>query len=436
MQRERLLGTEPRTTRIAELGLSAFAALVPFQALGPWSVPDVLRFELCDWLLAASLPWLLLAIWRARSELAHSQVLRGWLALTLAGTLSLLGRDRPWVELARVWAPVLLVAGIISLSPASRSSVLRAAVGGGAVALSAGLIGYVAAAVGFIPEIRGQLPFAYRSLHPLFPDVLRLAGTFGESCESLGEYAIVWLSLLLVLSRNALGLALGAATLLLTFSSAWIGLPLMAAAAFRRHARLALAVALALCLAASWFMNFGRPGDPGPTDAPCAELDVEHYVTVFVDRTRCRQLGVTTYRQAKEAAWRAFALSPWTGIGSGGFREFAQSAFAPGVAATFYQSPHSTWFGILAERGLCGLVALGFFVWTLYRTRPGDALYGPLTAAALALLLISWNADLLHQRYVWLWSALCNNALCGPGGRALGIIRHARAHQHQTLESR
>jgi hypothetical protein len=73
---------------------------------------------------------------------------------------------------------------VVSLAPAARSGVLRAAVGGGVVALGAGLLGYTGVALGLIPEINGHLPFAFRSLHPLFPNVLRLAGTFGESCQA------------------------------------------------------------------------------------------------------------------------------------------------------------------------------------------------------------------------------------------------------------
>jgi hypothetical protein len=82
-----------------------------------------------------------------------------------------------------------------------------------------------------------------------------------------------------------------------------------------------------------------------------------------------------------------------------------------------------------------GLVALGFLVWTLYRTRRGTPLSDPLTAAALALLLISLNADLLHQRYVWLWSALLDAPRHATQAHATASFG-ARASEHQVLEAR
>jgi hypothetical protein len=410
--------------------LAAFAALLPFQALGPWSVSAVARFELGDWILALASPWLAALLWRQRTDVFSSPIVRAWIVFSVAGAISIAIHGIAGAELARVVAPSVVVASLVALREDESARVLLAAVRGGWIALGLGLIGYAFVAVGLIPPVDGDLLFAFRSPHPVFDGVLRLSGTFGHACQELGDYALVWLACLGIANvsqrERIAGFAIGSLATLLTFSSAWVGLPCVAMTYFertRRFAWLAIAASLALSAISSYRMNFEPPNHRAydattQLEADCDRLDIEHYVTQLLDDGTCRQLvqrwpapaRLTTYWHAKQVAWNAFVIAPLFGIGSGQFRTAANSSIATrfdeDAAASFYQSPHSQYLGTLAERGILGAVALIALLWTLFRAAPGPLAADTLRAALLGLALIGLNADLFHARYVWLLAGL------------------------------
>ncbi len=431
---------------IAGLALAAFAALVPFQGIGRLYASDFLRIGPADWVLAAGTPWLAASIWRARRCVVGSWIVRALTALALAGTVA----TGSLVALTRVWAPVFVVAAFLALEPAARKRVLAAAVGGGWIALALGLIGFAATAFGLLPRIRDELPFAMQGPHPVFDGMLRFSGTFGVSCQDLGDYLIVWLALL-ALTRSprrqrAFGLALGTFGVLLTFASSWVALPLVLVASLARLEvplpRLVVAAALVSTLALSagstWLMNFGVPGR-AVAEGPCDTLDIEHHVTrISDDGSRCWQLVDTwpyparksNYRYAKEVAWRAFLHAPLFGIGAGEFASAAraevETRFGPRTPSTYYASPHSVYLGVLAERGLCGFAALVLLAWVMFRAAPTAPLLHPIWSAAAGLTLVGLNADLLHHRDVWLLVAVLS-ACCSHAGRRMGPAGRAES---------
>jgi hypothetical protein len=390
-------------------------------------VTTIVRFEFGDWILALASPWLAALLWQRRSEVFGSPSVRAWIAFSLAGAISIVIRGIGGAELARVFAPSFVVASLVALRPEESTRVLLAAVRGGWIALGLGLVGYGLVAAGLIPPVDGDLLFAFRSAHPVFDGVLRLSGTFGHACQALGDFTLVWLACLGIANvsrrERIAGLAIGSLSTLLTFSSAWIGLPCVAMTYFertRRFAWLAIAASIALSAISSYRMNFEPPDHSAAVqlERRCDRVDIEHYVTHLLADGTCRQLEqrwpaparLTTYWHAKQVAWNAFTSAPWLGIGSGQFRAAAQSDiathFGEAAAASFYQSPHSQYLGTLAERGVVGVAALLALLWTLLRASPEPRAADPLRAALLGLALIGLNADLLHARYVWLLAGL------------------------------
>jgi O-antigen ligase/polysaccharide polymerase Wzy-like membrane protein len=121
------------------------------------------------------------------------------------------------------------------------------------------------------------------------------------------------------------------------------------------------------------------------------------------------------YAVCHDAAWRAFAAHPLTGVGLRGFHaawpryvdeRAYDEAFAPLGPRPW--DPHATLQGYLAEAGLPALLLLGFLAVDVWRRR-GSTVY------FVALVLASCTLDLLTERTSW---ALVGLFSVGIGARA------------------
>lgn len=118
----------------------------------------------------------------------------------------------------------------------------------------------------------------------------------------------------------------------------------------------------------------------------------------------------TSYTSLKRAAVSVATDHPWIGVGADGFPDRLPAKKRQGVYPAHLPdyTPHSTWFGTLAETGLLGVGALICFVFGLARVviangnRGGATVYDRcLTAFFSALLVGSVSMDLLHLRFFW-----------------------------------
>ncbi len=426
--------------------MALFALSIPFEGVGGWSVHDVLGLRLCDLVMFASVPLLLPLLWRVRRSVGESRVVRACAALALAASASVLLTDAGgslFKELARAWAPVTVIASLVAVAASGRlGSVVTAARLGGLIALAVSLLGY-AIAVFIIEPVSPAFdvfPFVYSSKHPFFDGWPRLSGTFGHVAQGLGEYALVWIALLhyptaeteggMKRFPRVAGTTLAALAVMLTFSSAWIGLPLVLAGTIPTvSGRLkrwvlvcSITATIGLTVATTWAMNFGIP-DPRASErqrlvAPCESSDIMHNVSRFdaenpstcrrFARTRPYPFVLTQYLLAKETAVSAFLAHPWIGVGPGQYPRFSRDYFSRRYGngssdGIYYETPHSTYLGIAATGGMLGIFSFAFLLATLWKLRHQQFSEARTTWLVLAaLLLIGINIDVLHQRYLWL----------------------------------
>jgi hypothetical protein len=418
--------------------LALFALVVPFEGLDVKDV-SLLALRPCEVVVIVGAPFALYQMWRARDALIRSKTIAALAVLAAVTTVSSLFSITGTLvirEVAKAWAPVWVVA--VSTRGQLRTLLIGAAIGG-CLAIAISLTGYLAV-VGFFGGTEVAQPFVFRSTHPLFDNWPRLTGPFSASPQRMGEYLLVYIAVLAYLKNKTpaqnsprwkiqIGLALAVAGVSLTFSSCWIGLPLALAGVSRSPSidysrwltRVAVVLTLIIIGISSWVMNVGLPVHMAPAaryvDRPCVDLDSEHNVTAVLDRRseQCRQFVenrpyltlLTNYRFAKEIAIEAFRRSPWIGIGLEGYRRYAARRFAErygqgSIAGSYYDFPHSLFFGTAASTGVLGLAALFWFIFAVWKSRPADDHPGWTAWLVLvAMFGIGLNIDILWPRAIW-----------------------------------
>lgn len=98
-------------------------------------------------------------------------------------------------------------------------------------------------------------------------------------------------------------------------------------------------------------------------------------------------------------ALQEFKSSPIIGIGLGNF-------------TTLYRPPHSSFFQIISELGLLGLVIVGLFVYFLLfnGTKKHENKINVEYIIVIALLIMSLTVDIFYQKYLWIMLGVCSSA--------------------------
>lgn len=145
--------------------------------------------------------------------------------------------------------------------------------------------------------------------------------------------------------------------------------------------------------------------------------------------------NLISYFLLKKIAWEAFWRAPATGVGLGQFPEETDRAYREGALREEYRSitPHSTWFGTLAETGLLGGVSLAL-LWggVMFAGIKGLAVghedawvRRAVFAGVVGLLVNSINVEIMHFRFLWVGLALLRSTTTDLG--ATGGDHVARA---------
>jgi hypothetical protein len=447
-KREIVATADAALERVALVALVAFAALLPFQAVGLVPLTTFTRFHPADLAAAVGSPAFAWLIWRRRHLVLGHRVLLAWAALGMVRIVAALFTDAPEAEfssIARTGLSVLVVGGIAALAvdPIARLRLVKALLIGGLVATVVSLVGYAV----MIASSRvgdGVNWFVFRGPNPVFQDWPRLSGTFGHSPQHMAEFLVVVLAFVLAgfdpawsarrrwlrpVALGCVGLAL-----LLTFSWAWVGglavvVGWWALASTRTKAWrwAAVAIVLAAAAAGSWVMNVGLPKADADEQAsrtvPCGRLDVEHYATLATTRKpwMCRLTATTwpypalrtLYLDAKATALQLVAEHPWVGTGEVQYADEAQVATRPSdprLQRWQYDSPHCTYLQVTATSGVFAGLALLWLMVAVWRSRvgPPDAMAGDGRSthaawlAVIALLIVGFNIDVLAQRHLWM----------------------------------
>jgi hypothetical protein len=463
-KREIVATADAALERVALVALVAFAALLPFQAVGLVPLTTFTRFHPADLAAAVGTPAFAWLIWRRRRQVLGHRVLLAWTALGIVRILAALFTDAPEAEfssIARTGLSVLVVGGIAALAvdPIARLRLVKALLIGGLVATVVSLVGYAV----MIASSRvgdGVNWFVFRGPNPVFQDWPRLSGTFGHSPQHMAEFLVVVLAFVLagfdpVWSARRRWLrpfALGCVSLalLLTFSWAWVGglavvVGWWALAPTRTKAWrwAAVAIVLAAALGGSWVMNVGFPTADAEEQAsravPCKQLDVEHFASLATTRPprMCRPVAETwpypalrtLYLDAKATALNLIADHPWAGTGEVQYADEAELATRPGdpgLRRWQYDSPHCTYLQVAATSGLFAGIALLWLLLAIWRSRgrsaetladdDGYAMAGWI--AVIGLLVVGLNIDVLSQRHLWMAAALIAARLQGAGPAA------------------
>jgi hypothetical protein len=421
------------------LGCSAGWAMgiaLPLQAVGTWQFPRVIGIPTQTLLLLCGALLLLPLAIRRLDQLLRSPLLYACALLAVVECLLAFVQPQMDTSLRAAVRPLTMIAVVTALSAASESpqcfrSFIIGACAGGAATILVSLAGYFV--LWGAPS--GIRPFRYLGTHYLFPSVPRLSGTFGHSPQHFGEYLVfvmaaagLWTGLGSRKGYWVLGLS--SLALMLTFSWAWIGGLIVVTALVvprlesRRAMRtIILSIVCLLALLGAWLVNFGLPvstASRGSAVVDCRQADVDHHVTVTrnaaqLQPTLCVQRidahpyphRRTLYAEAKLAAIDVFRNAPGLGVGPAAFRSRAQarvSDLLPGSNASFYDSPHCTYLGALALRGMAGGIALAFLLFALGWTaiRSGRAQPATIVLWAIAgFLVIGVNIDILAQRHLW-----------------------------------
>jgi hypothetical protein len=390
---------------------------------------ELIRFELAEAVLALAAPVVAFALYRARARLLTEPLFGAviWLSCTELLSVAL---DTPLSKgrLVQAGLPIVAVGGIVAAGAAGKLHViLGGLLRGGVVALALAASGFTLNVLGLL-ELPGA--FVFRSAHPIFPALPRMTGTFGTHAVWLGEYCILLLAVALGAGKEAGsrllrgGTALAAASaLLLSFSFAWLGGLVLAAAALLRHLSPARSVrrivwlgVAVVYLAACWLVLVGMPLETRvEAPRPCGELDRLHHVTRPTGPGRCAPVlsavpywhRVTLYALAHATALESFARNPLLGSSRRRYPELAteRARSVYGIENHgFYTEPIGLIAGSLA-RGATGAGGLLLVLWGVWRARPCEpgsprrdawAFYG-----TVALLLTATNSDFALRGTLW-----------------------------------
>ncbi|MCG8555173.1 MAG: O-antigen ligase family protein [Proteobacteria bacterium] len=425
--------------RLGSWGLSAYAFLIPFEGIGHWRVDRALGLRLADLAMLLAVPAFAPLLWRNRDRLVGSRLLIACVAMALALTASGLVNGSSLRSTLKVWGLPYVAAACAALAADRRDRlVIRAAVAGGTLALTASVLGYLLSCT---TQLLPRGAFVHIGRHPLFDMWPRLTGSFGSDTQAMGEYTLVWTALVTLLGAGhgarRLGpwLTLGCVTEVLSFSRAWLGAPIVAGAVALRMAKnpapgLVKAAALAASVGlagAGWIMNLGidtwPQADSDRRTVDCARIDLEHQVAFFQERKRCvvfrarhdRGGSLTRYMLANRTSIAAFLENPWFGVGPGNYGGHALRFVAkryqlgPDPRTNEYATPHNTYLGLAAEAGILGVISLVGLLATLWRRRC-DVEDRTLWLTTCALMLVGFTSDVLHQRYLWLLLGLLSPA--------------------------
>lgn len=121
------------------------------------------------------------------------------------------------------------------------------------------------------------------------------------------------------------------------------------------------------------------------------------------------QLTETSYTAIKRACVRASLENPWLGIGPDQLEHWLPRAKEAGLYPAHLPdyTPHSTWFGAVAEVGWAGLAGVALLVFGAARMvrdglRRADDVDLALLGFCVAFFIGGMAMDLLHLRFVWL----------------------------------
>ena len=127
-----------------------------------------------------------------------------------------------------------------------------------------------------------------------------------------------------------------------------------------------------------------------------------------VVRTPTFQLTETSYTSIKRGCLAAFRANPLLGIGPDQLEHFMPTAKAEGVYPVHLPNytPHSTYFGAIAETGLLGTLGLGLFLVSCVRAyrravHLPEAARLALAGFGVAFLIGGLCMDLMHLRFIW-----------------------------------
>jgi len=141
----------------------------------------------------------------------------------------------------------------------------------------------------------------------------------------------------------------------------------------------------------------------GQSDAPVTYFSAEDCSSVG-----CAEICATTYLRLKRMALQAFLDTRGVGVGGGQFANYVevQKEVRKYPSDMLSYDPHSTYFGILAEAGVMGVLALIVCMIVLFRHfQQNDKLVHGWYAGATAYLCLigmeAWVMDVLNFRMLW-----------------------------------
>ena len=109
----------------------------------------------------------------------------------------------------------------------------------------------------------------------------------------------------------------------------------------------------------------------------------------------------------------AFHSSPLFGIGPGNYNQYISELKEVGLHPLNFPNwdPHSTYFGVLAENGIFGLISLvGIFsliIYKLLKHYPSQNIYNYALASIIVGLLIDGiSLDIMKFRHLWVLIAI------------------------------
>ena len=128
----------------------------------------------------------------------------------------------------------------------------------------------------------------------------------------------------------------------------------------------------------------------------------------FQPSLRLEAKSITERQSSYGLVWPVFATNPITGVGIGGYTP-ALAQLQPNQPVWFYQPVHNTYFLILAELGLLGLVLWLVWlvtilneIWSVHKTTGG--IFAITLGSALAIIA-------LFDHYLWSsWPGLALSA--------------------------